>query len=878
MADKAPMAAKKPHLAWRITRVVLHVLGIVALWALVIAGTLALIVGIAGSIFFKEASGYLKNDVIPSAYEYAENLSLSDINLAQTSILYYTDKETGEARELQQLYATENRIWVSYDQIPEDMINACIAIEDKRFPEHDGVDWLRTLSAVKNFAGGDSSFGASTITQQLIKNLSHEDDVTINRKVQEIFRALAVEERYTKKEIIEWYLNTIYLGEGCYGVQSAAEVYFGKDVSELTAAECASIIAITNNPSLYDPYINPENNRERQLTILYEMYSQGYLKTEAAYEEAKTQEMAFHNGRYDEETYLCGNCGFDGPRSKYNKGDDDVYYCPSCGTANYAVDDNNAYSYFVDTVYREVVNDLAEKYDISDRAAVQKLLTGGYSIYTTYDPEAQEIVDRVYENPDNVPDTVSTQQLQSAVVIIDNQTGDIVAMSGGVGEKEASLSLNRATQSKLPTGSSIKPIAVYAPAIEAGVITPATVIEDSPLYEDTSWPKNYTRGYTGHCTVLSAVTSSVNTVSVKALNLLGLQNSYDFLTQKLGITTLVDDMEVGGQHYSDIAYAPLGLGELTYGLTVREMAQAYATFPNDGVFREARTYTKVVDSNGNVILDNTQESHTAVSEKTSFYMNYMLRNVVSYGTGTPAYMSNMAVAGKTGTSNNDQTRWFAGYTPYYTAVVWCGYDEPEQIILSNSWTNPAITMWNQVMKPLHEGLEYRDFTDSGAYYYTICTDCGKLATEACKKDVRSNGNNRTASIRLFSEDVPSETCNCHVLVEICKDSGQIATEYCKDTTEVGMLLKEYAWDKDVQAKADFIYDPDDKNAVCKLHDEHSATETTESSGEESTEPTESTEQTEPTEPPTTTEPPTDPELFLPPDESEWFERRKIFTA
>ena len=878
MADKAPMAAKKPHLAWRITRVVLHVLGIVALWTLVIAGTLALIVGIAGSIFFKEASGYLKNDVIPSAYEYAENLSLSDINLAQTSILYYTDKETGEARELQQLYATENRIWVSYDQIPEDMINACIAIEDKRFPEHDGVDWLRTLSAVKNFAGGDSSFGASTITQQLIKNLSHEDDVTINRKVQEIFRALAVEERYTKKEIIEWYLNTIYLGEGCYGVQSAAEVYFGKDVSELTAAECASIIAITNNPSLYDPYINPENNRERQLTILYEMYSQGYLKTEAAYKEAKTQEMAFHNGRYDEETYLCGNCGFDGPRSKYNKGDDDVYYCPSCGTANYAVDDNNAYSYFVDTVYREVVNDLAEKYDISDRAAVQKLLTGGYSIYTTYDPEAQEIVDRVYENPDNVPDTVSTQQLQSAVVIIDNQTGDIVAMSGGVGEKEASLSLNRATQSKQPTGSSIKPIAVYAPAIEAGVITPATVIEDSPLYEDTSWPKNYTRGYTGHCTVLSAVTSSVNTVSVKALNLLGLQNSYDFLTQKLGITTLVDDMEVGGQHYSDIAYAPLGLGELTYGLTVREMAQAYATFPNDGVFREARTYTKVVDSNGNVILDNTQESHTAVSEKTSFYMNYMLRNVVSYGTGTPAYMSNMAVAGKTGTSNNDQTRWFAGYTPYYTAVVWCGYDEPEQIILSNSWTNPAITMWNQVMKPLHEGLEYRDFTDSGAYYYTICTDCGKLATEACKKDVRSNGNNRTASIRLFSEDVPSETCNCHVLVEICKDSGQIATEYCKDTTEVGMLLKEYAWDKDVQAKADFIYDPDDKNAVCKLHDEHSATETTESSGEESTEPTESTEQTEPTEPPTTTEPPTDPELFLPPDESEWFERRKIFTA
>lgn len=868
MADQSRKPAKQPHIAWRIGRVVLHILGKVLLCVMIAAATLAVVGLIAGSIFMTKFSGYLKNDVIPKAYEYAENLALDEISLAQTSIIYYKDRETGEYRELQQLYAKEHRIWVSYDEIPQEMVHATVAIEDKRFLEHDGVDWIRTLSAVRNFVGGDSSYGASTITQQLIKNLSHEDDVTVNRKVQEIFRAMAVEEYYSKEEIMEWYLNTIYLGEGCYGVQSAAEVYFGKNTSELTAAECAAIVAITNNPSLYDPYINPEGNRNRQMIILSQMHSQGYL-TDAEYSAAKGQEMLFHNGRYDEKSYYCGTCGFEGPRSKYTK-QDGAYFCPGCGTQNYAVDDNNAYSYFVDTIYRDVVNDLCEKYDLSELAAVQKLLTGGYSIYATIDPAAQEIIDRVYENPDNVPDTVSTQQLQSAIVLIDNATGDIVAMSGGVGEKQASLSLNRATQSKLPTGSSIKPISVYAPALDAGVITPATVFDDSPFYEDSSWPQNDSRYYSGHCLVQRGVTSSLNTISVRTLNALGLENSYNFLTQKMGITTLVDDMEIGGQHYSDIAYAPLALGELTFGLTVREMTQAYATFPNGGVFREARTYTQVVDPEGNVILDNQQESHTAIGEKADAYINNMLRDAVSYGTGTPAYKNNVAVAGKTGTSGNNQTRWFAGYTPYYTAVVWCGYDEPEQVILSNSWTNPAIVMWRQVMDPLHENLEYRDFPYADMGWYTLCADCGKIATEACEKDVR-DGKDRTVTVRLFSSDVPSGHCTCHVLVKVCKESGKFANEFCEkcegnEITEVGMILKEFAWSQDVKNHCSFIYDPEDKKAECTIHTAESTTESTEDSTGE-TEPTEPTEET--------TEPETEPDLFLPPQEDDWYRRRKI---
>ena len=883
MADNRNLPAKQPHLAWRIARVALHILGKITLWALVIAATLAVIAAVSGSIFMTKFSEYLKTDVIPKAEEYAEALDLDSISLAQTSIIYYTDPQTGEYKELQKLYATQNRIWVSYDQIPQDMVNAAVAIEDKRFPEHNGVDWLRTLSAVRNFLGGDSSFGASTITQQLIKNLSMDNETTVNRKVLEIFRALAVEQRYTKNEIMEWYLNTIYLGEGCYGVQSAAQVYFGKDVSELTPAECASIIAITNNPSLYDPYLRPKNNRERQLTILSEMYQLGYFQSVADYEAAKAQEMVFHNGNYDEKTYRCSACEFKGTSEEYNLGEDGEYYCPWCGTLNYAVSDSNVYSYFVDTVYRDVIDDLCEKYDINEQAAEQKLLTGGYSIYATINPEVQSIVDSVYENPDNVPSTISIQQLQSAITVVDNSTGDVVAICGGVGRKEYPLSYNRA-EAKLPTGSSIKPISVYAPALDAGVVTPATAFEDSPFYDDSSWPQNDSRSYSGMCLVQRGVTSSLNTISVKTLNALGLQQSYDFLTQKLGITTLVDSVTLGGRDYTDIAYAPLALGELTFGLTVREMTQAFATFPNMGTFREARTYTSVVDPDGKIILDNTQESHTAISEHAAFYMNNMLTDAVSYGTGTPAYKDNVAVAGKTGTSGNNQTRWFAGYTPYYTAVVWCGYDEPEQVVLSGSYTNPAIVMWRQVMDPLHAALEYRSFTEVSDYgWYSVCSDCGGYATEACEKDVRDNGRNRVTSVKLCYEDAPSFSCTCHTLVKICGESGKVANEYCEhvkgnEIKEVGMLIYNSKWK--VNKDAPYVYKEDDPNAVCTLH----TPDTTEGT-EPSTEPPKPTEvpvptEPTPTEPPTPpTEPPTTPPASVPTEapaaETQWFERQRI---
>ncbi len=845
---KSNRMAKRPHILWRITRVFLHILGQVLLWALVVAGTMAVIIVIAGSIFMTQFSDYLKHDIIPAAQEYANALNLDNKDMAQTSIIYYTDRETGQVHELQQLYATQNRIWASYDEISPHLINAAVAIEDKRFNEHDGVDWIRTISAVGNFVGGDTSYGASTITQQLIKNLSQEDDVTIRRKVQEIFRAMAFEDRYTKDEILEWYLNTIYLGEGCYGVQSASQVYFAKDSSmDLTAAEAASIIAITNNPSLYDPYINPEGNRNRQVIILHEMQAQGYL-TEDELEEALAQEMVFHDGRYDAKTYLCvnGECGFEGEADDYIEGDDGGYRCPRCSTINPAVDESSGYSYFVDTIYRDVVEDLSVQLGISENAAEQMVLTGGYRIYATIDVDAQRLVDEVYQNLDNVPQAESAQQLQSALTLIDNATGDVVAIVGGVGKKEGSLTYNRA-EASLPTGSSIKPISVYAPALEAGAVTPATVLEDSSFYDEDqpAWPQNSSRSYSGPCLVLRGVASSLNTISVKTLHELGLDESYNFLTQKMGITTLVEKKETGGRTYTDIAYAPLALGELTYGLTVREMTQAFATFPNDGVFREARTYTHVEDSEGNIILENLQESHTALGAKANFYTNYMLEYAVHSGTGYPAYMSNMTVAGKTGTSNNSQTRWFAGYTPYYTAVVWCGYDNPEQIVISG--TNPAITMWNQVMRPLHEGLENRSFTNpDGAYYYNVCADCGMLAAESCKKDVRES---RMVGVRLFAEDAPTKYCECHIIVELCKETGKVATEFCPEVEEKSMLLLNEDWK--VNKDKDYVFDPE-KAEEC---DKHTEEETTTEEETEKPEPTESQKPTEPPETQAPTEPP-----------------------
>ena len=706
-----------------------------------VIGTAFLTAFLAFLIFACLFAVYVKNDLSQQAEWAADSFSLD-----QTSVIYYENPETGKYEVLQTLYGGSNSTWVEYDDIPKNLIHACIAIEDKRFEKHQGVDWVTTLRACFKMFLGKSEAGGSTITQQLIKNLTGEKEVTVRRKLVEIYRALEFEKTHTKKDIMEWYLNIIPLGENCKGVQSASRVYFGKDVKDLSLAECASLIGITNNPSRYDPYISEANtreNKERQEVILTQMLKQGYINQEQ-YDEAVAEELVFTNSSRD------------------NSDTSDDYY-----------------SWFEDQVIRDVVSDLCDKTGYEYDIVYKMVMTGGYQIYSTVNPEVQAAVDAVYEDLQSLPATASSQQLQSGIVIVDNTTGDVVALAGGVGRKQGSLVWNCATQSLLSPGSIIKPVAVYAPAIELGLITPATVMDDTPysFTDSATWPKNLDSTYRGLVSVEEAVAQSINTVPVKLVAQMTPEYSYSFAKDKMGLSTLVSSYQSNtGEELSDVNLWALALGSLTRGVTVRSMTAAYASFANEGVWREARTYTVVKDANGQIILDNTQDSHVAMKDMTAWYITDMLETTVQTGTGTAAQLENMTVAGKTGTTSRDFDRWFAGYTPYYTSVVWCGYNDPEEIVLTDSETNPAIVMWKKVMEQVHQNLKNKAFKQpANLVEVTVCRDSGLLPSDACALDPRGE---RTVRVTLSAHDVPTETCNVHKEVEICNASGHVANEYC----------------------------------------------------------------------------------------------------
>lgn len=759
------------------------------------AATVLLIVLICGTVFVGTLGDYLQEDILTDASDW----SLEDYDLERTSFIYYVDNN-GDIQQLQQIYTTTDRQWASLDEIPQALVDAAVAIEDKRFYEHQGVDWITTVKACLNmFFGGDEQFGGSTITQQFIKNHTGEKSVTVQRKVMEIFRAQLFEREYDKDLIMEYYLNEIYLGRGCYGVKSAAAEYFGKELQNLTVAECASLISITNNPSLFNPYSisvfeykgeerdGAGRNRYRQLNVLSEMHQQGYL-TDEEYEEAVAQEMVFKEGIADEDRWtVCENpeCGFEGIRSQFT-GADGAYYCPVCGNLT-SVSTNasqHIYSWFVDAVIIDFASYLAEQdgknwddlEETTRNVYLERIQKGGYHIYTTLDMDVQKQVDAIYGNLDNIPGTNSNQQLQSAIVVIDNTTGDVVALAGGVGEKDTFMGYNRATQAKLQTGSAQKPVSVYAPAFESGKVTPATVFKDLPVtYDGGNWPKNDNRQYQYARTVYQGIVSSVNTISVRTLNEIGAEYGYSFAKYNFGQAHLVEEYPgADGTTKSDVGPAPLALGALTVGSTVQEMSAAYATFANHGVYREPRLYTKVYNSDGQLVVDNTQDSRQILSEKTVDYVNYCLYNAANHGTGGAAIFGGQSIAGKTGTTSSNRDRWFCGYTTHYTAAVWVGYDQPEQIHLG---TNPAAQMWKKVMQPIHEGLPNEALYNGNAFRtVAVCLDSGLLATDACRSDVR--GVDRVVYVNVYPGDEPQGTCDKHVQMEYCVSGGGVATEYC----------------------------------------------------------------------------------------------------
>ena len=702
--------------------------------------------------------------------------SFQSIKLDYTTTIYYTDKD-GNAKEYAKLHGTQNREWVSYDQIPEDLKRAIVAIEDERFWDHNGVDWKRTVGAFLQLAlTWDSSYGGSTITQQLIKNITEYDDVTIKRKVTEILRALKVEEELSKEQILEYYLNTINLGHGCYGVASAAKTYFGKDVSELTLPECASIAGITNLPYYYDPLNYPEHNIKRQKDILWKMHQLNIIDDEA-YETAKNTELVF----------------------AVETEDDD--------------DDDGINSYFTDMLMEDIIEDLMEKKGYSRSIATQLLYRGGLSIYATVDPNVQKVMEDVFENDANWQILNTSIQPQSAMIVYDTE-GNVKGVVGGRGVKLDNRGLNRATMSKRQPGSSIKPITVYAPAVEYGLITPYSVYDDSPMFyirngsfvDETGldltiepeeeggevtvlkkkvWPENYYSPYRGMITVMEAVEDSTNTVAVRVLQDLGLDTAFDFATEKMGLESLVrEKTNKTGNSYTDIGYPQLALGGLTDGITLRELVAAYVTFTNDGIHTSPRSYTHVVDSEGETILNNIPDMEVVLSEKSVYYMNTLLSRVVSHGTGTAAKISKMATAGKTGSTNDNKDRWFVGYTPYYVAGCWYGYDKPQ--VITGASGNPALKAWKLIMEKIHAGLEpVGEFaTNLPLVEAQYCTCSGGIPSSACAADLRGT---RAATGKFVKGDEPTEICALHVHAAFDPSTKTLATAYCPGTTTVGVL-------------------------------------------------------------------------------------------
>ncbi|MBE6958556.1 MAG: hypothetical protein E7447_05340 [Ruminococcaceae bacterium] len=803
--------------------------------------TVLVMIAVCVFVFVGLLADYLDSDEIMGNAE----VVMGDFDQSGNSVMYYTD-EDGNIQVLQRLHADVDEDWATYDEIPEALVYAAVAIEDHRFFEHQGVDWIPTIKACISMFVGGREFGGSSITQQLIKNLyleydSSADDVTVQRKVLEIFRATEFEKRYNKEFIMEWYLNKIYLGERCKGVKPAAAEYFGKELEDLNVAECAALISITNNPSLFNPYregldnykgeqlTGMERNKRRREDTIFMMHEYGWL-TDEEYEQAliDSANLTLKRGLDDEDRYgdcIYEDCAYHGKLGTFITKEDGKIYCPVCDRATTVGNDasREVYSWFVDVVLEEVAQYYCERagldWETSDKDTKQDfkrmVCQSGLHIYTTLDMTVQKQLDKIYTNLDEIPDTDSIQQLQSGMVIIDNETGDIVAIAGGVGEKDVHDAYSKATDSKLQPGSSIKPLTVYAPAFELGVLNPASVVEDLPFYyvNENPFPRNSNRKYSMARSILTAVEDSVNAVAIKCLDIMGREYAFNFAKDKFGLSTLVKETMINGKLFTDVDWAPLGLGAPTKGVTVRAMANAYATFANNGVYRNARTYTLIYDHEGHLVHKNDQNSERILSYKTVDYINYCLEAVVQNGTGTTAKFKGFSydIYGKTGTTTSAKDRWFCGYTNRYTAAVWTGYNHPEAIT-GVSGGNVACQLWRKVMEPLHVGTASKPlYNPSHFVSVQICSDCGSLATEACLQDVRTyeHGLKRVEEVLVYPEDAPTTTCTCHVLVDFCLDCNAAAHDGCHNIVKRALV-------KMTQTKVNEII----KAAECGLQEEY----------------------------------------------------------
>ena len=715
-----------------------------------------------------------------------------------------------------------NRVYVTIDEIPEDLQHAFVAIEDERFYEHNGIDVKGIIRAgVKGIlSGGHFSQGASTITQQLLKNnvfttwTTDKGFAKVVRKLQEQYLAVELEKKVNNKDwILENYLNTVNLGQNSLGVQAAAMRYFNKDVSELTLSECAVIAGITKSPEGLNPISHPEANAERREEVLEKMEKQGYI-TEEQKEKAlkdkvykrikkvnikKTEENSQINSYFVDELTnqvledlqtMLGYTKAEAYKALYNSG---LTICSTQDPKIQAICDeevNNLVNYptqpQVSFNYRLSVqkpDGTLQNYDEHTMLAYYQAANNAYDINFATEEEAWAAIEaykaEIMEEGDIIPEGGEyvnyTLQPQAALTIIDQATGEVKAIVGGRGDKVANRTLNRATDSTRQPGSTFKVLAAYAPALDGAGMTLATVEDDAPYeYANGTSLKNYDDRYRGFTDFRTAITYSINVVTVKCLTDIGVDNGYSYL-QDFGFTTLKDSDRVQS----------LALGGLTNGVTNLELTAAYAAIANQGTYTKPRFYTKILDHDGNVLIDNTPQTKSVIKDTTAWLLTDAMKDVITTGTGKLCNFSGMTLAGKSGTTTKNRDALFAGYSPYYTCVVWGGYDDntPQA---SGTTSYPKL-IWRSVMQRLHEGLEDKDFEKpDGIVECQVCKKSGLLAKEGLC-DCNPGGSQVTTEY-FASGTEPTEYCDKHVAVTICEASGKPAGPYCP---QEGLKTKAY---------------------------------------------------------------------------------------
>lgn len=625
------------------------------------------------------------------------NVDLNELPFNYTTILYANDSSSGEPVEIQRLHENENRIWVDIDQVPEYLPKVAIAAEDKRFEQHNGVDWKRTIFATfKFFTDPNATQGGSTITQQVIKNVTGDKQFSWQRKVREIFSALRLSKEYTKEQVMEAYLNTIALGHNTNGVQAAANLYFNKDVSELSLPECCALIAITQNPTRFD-------------LLTEKGYANNKLRRDYIFGEMKDAKMI------TEEEY-----------NEYINTEIEVYHKDSSSDSQ---EQTSSYqSWFVDNVEEEVIADLMEEYNYDHDEAENMLLNGGLRIYTTMDKGVQSSLESSYNNNANFPRLNNKTYPETAFVVI-RPDGSIAGLMGG-NNKTTDRGFNRATMSKLQPGSTIKPISAYLQAFEMDLLTWSTIVTDQPIQimqdgKMTDWPINYYSGYKGPMRVVEALQRSTNTIPAQLVEEIGPQRCYDFLVNKLKFSHLIEGAD-------NIHLSSMALGGLTGGVTPLEMVGAYQIFVTGGKYVKPYSYTKVLDSNGNLVLEKDTTQVRVISAETATVINRLLQMVTTQapGTGTAANLGGgIPVAGKTGSTSDNKDLWFIGATPYYIGGVWMGYDKPATIYY-NAYPTPIL--WKNIMSPILRGLPAKNFEySSSVVSREYCMETGDLATANC---------------------------------------------------------------------------------------------------------------------------------------------------